>query len=271
MPDPLKDKKRPARNRIVIYFDKAREMASHSMAHVPGRASRGRKVLIGISIALVALTVGALVGGYFWWQNYKTTPAYSLALLVDAAQRNDTEAFDALVDTDKVTESFVPQVTEKALGRAEALTAPVRGQIAALVPKLIPNMKQRVREEVLRQVKELGARAEGKPFFLIALAMPYVLSIQETDGAAQVQVDGNGRHIELTMTPNEDLWRVVGVKDAALAALIIDNIWKDLPGVAGQVEKEVRKQINKNLPRELPNITLPGGDSGNAENANKNR
>ncbi|HEY0546726.1 MAG TPA: DUF2939 domain-containing protein [Pyrinomonadaceae bacterium] len=257
MPPTPEPEMRPKPSRIVINFERARQMA-----HVPPRGSRGAKILGIIAVVLVLLIVGVVVGGYFWWQSYKTKPAYSLALLVDAVQRNDTAAFDQIVDTDKIVDNFVPQVTDKALGRySSALTAPLRSQIESLIPTLLPGVKQKVHEEVVAQVKELGARAEGKPFVLVAIGLPYVVDIKQDNDTAKVGVNLKDRPVTLTMQRNGERWKIVSITDETLAARIVDSIAKDLPAVGSQLEKEVRKNLKKNLPGGLPNVPLL--DDGN--------
>jgi uncharacterized membrane protein len=252
MPPSVENSDRPKPSRIVISFERAKQMA-----HVPKRGSRAAKILGIIAVVLVVILLGAIVGGYFWWQSYKTKPAYSLALMVDAVQRNDMAKFDEIVDTDKVVDNFVPQVTEKALGRyTTALTGPLRGQVESLIPTLLPTVKQKVHDEVVAQTKEMGARAEGKPFFLVALGVPYVVDIKEDNGTANVAVTLKDRPITLKMVKNGELWRVVAVSDDTLAMRIVDNLAKDLPAVGSQVEKEIRKNLKKNLPKNLPKIPL---------------
>src|SRR6185503_14445376 len=46
------------------------------------------------------LLVVALLVCFAAWQYFKTTPAYALALLVDAAQQSDRAAFEQVVDLD---------------------------------------------------------------------------------------------------------------------------------------------------------------------------
>jgi uncharacterized membrane protein len=225
------------RSRIVVDFEKAREMA-----HVPPRGSRGSKVLGIIVIVLALCVLGAVAGGYLWWRSYKTGPAYSLALLVDAAQRSDAKAIDEIVDTDKIVENFIPQVTEKAMGRyAAALTGPLGKQVESLVPKLLPDIKDRVREEVTNRVRELGKRAEGKPFILVALGVPYVVNIKEEGDKASVSATMEDRTTDLTMQRNGERWKIVAVRDDQLAARMVDNIAKNLPAVGSELEKLLPK------------------------------
>ncbi|MBD0327321.1 MAG: DUF2939 domain-containing protein, partial [Pyrinomonadaceae bacterium] len=241
---PVENSPAPKRSRIVVQLDRARQMA-----HVPQKGSRGARVLLIVLLVMAALLLGLAIGFFFWWRSYKTGPAYSLALLVDAAQRGDTAGIDEIVDTNKVVENFAPQVTEQAVGRlGTALTPAVRKQIESLVPKLLPRVQQTVHDEVIQKVKEIGARAEGKPFFLIALGIPYVVDITEDVDTAKAVATHNDRTIELTLQRNAERWKVVGVKDEALAKRVVDSIAKDLPAIGSSFEKDVRKQIQKNLP-----------------------
>ncbi|MBD0370751.1 MAG: DUF2939 domain-containing protein [Pyrinomonadaceae bacterium] len=267
---------RPKRNRIIINLERARE-AAH-IPPLPRRGSRGARILALIGIVFVVIILALALGIFLWWQNYKTKPAYSLALLVDAVQTNDEAAFNELVDTDKVVENFVPQVTEKAIGRyAAALTTPIRKQVEALVPKLLPRVKAQVREEVTKKIKELSARAEGRPFILIALGMPYVVDVTEEGDTARVMANLNDRQVELTMARNESRWKIVGVKDDVMATQLVDRIMKDLPAIGSELDKirkNLPKEVEKNIPKNmnvddirknLPNIP------GITDNANENR
>jgi hypothetical protein len=203
---------------------------------------------------LGAILLLLIIGGFVFWQFYKTRPAYSLALLVDAAQRNDVAAFDKVVDTGQVLQSFAPQVVDEATGRlGTALTPAMRKQIETLVPTLIPNVTENVRGEVMKQVREVTARAEGKPFFLIALSMPYIVNINQEGDTAIVKAKEGGRNMELTMqrTP-EKRWKVVAVKDDVLAKRIVDDIARYLPAIGGDAANEIRRQIDQRLPGILP-------------------
>ena len=289
MADPMDKGNRPKRNRIIINLERARE-AAH-IPRMPSRGSRGAKILGIIAALLLLMVVVFALGAFLWWQNYKTKPAYSLALLVDAVQRNDEATFNEIVDTDKVVENFVPQVTEKAIGRyAAAITAPIRKQVEQLVPKLLPGVKEQVRAEVTKKIKEMSERAEGKPFFLIALGMPYVVDIREEGDTAQVMANLNDRQVELTMARTADSrWRVVAVKDDTLAARMVDQIAKNLPAIGSELEKQIRKNlpkdvqknlpansntvedIKKNLPKGIPGVTDDNSNSNDNSNDNNER
>jgi hypothetical protein len=246
------------RSRFVVNLDRAQGAPPSSQYQPPGQQPQqyyggGRKrrkwpyVLGGVFLLLVA-------GGFIFWQIYKTRPSYSLALLVDAAQRNDVAAFDRVVDTNRVVQSFAPQVIDEATGRlGTALTPAMRQRIETLVPTLIPNVTENLRAEVMKQVREVTARAEGKPFFLVALIIPFIVNINQEGELATVKAQRGERKLELTMqrTP-EKRWTVIGVKDAALARLIVDDIARYLPAIGGDLENEIRKEIDQRLPGILP-------------------
>lgn len=241
------------RSRIVISLDRAREMmhlgppGQHAYSGGGGPRKR-RKWPIITGAILLLLIIGAVI----FWQVYKTRPSYSLALVVDAAQRNDVAAFDQVVDTNAVVQSFAPQVVEQALGRlGTALTPELRRRVEALVPTLLPNVTENVRNEVMREVRELTDRAAGKPFFLMALYIPFVVDIQREGDTAVVRAKKDDRSLELVMqrTP-EKRWKIVGVKDETLAKRIVDDITKYLPAIGTDLGTEIEKR--------LPDI-LPGG------------
>ena len=239
------------RSRIVIDLERGRD-ALHASPHGQqfyGAGGRRRKWPLVLGIFGVVL-VGLAVGGYFYWQHYKTKPAYSLALALDAAQRNDTAVFDEVVDTDRVAESFAPQMIDEATARlGTALTPAMRQRVAALVPTLLPKVKDSLRDEVMKHVKEASTRAQGKPFFLIALYLPYIVDIKQQNDTATVGAKAGERNIELTMQRSGDTrWKIVAVKDPVLANRLVDDIAKYLPAIGTDLGDEIRKQIDKRLP-----------------------
>ena len=120
--------------------------------------------IFGVLIFLISV-IGA-VGGYFYWRNLKTTPQYSLALLVEAARRDDQEAVDNLVDTDAVVDDFMPQITDKAIELYGRGLAPATIQkMAQVAAPLLPAIKQRARAEVPNLIREKTKNFENIPFW----------------------------------------------------------------------------------------------------------
>lgn len=111
------------RSRIVVNVGdeggrgKGRRGDADGTISVRRRTSRRRRgALVVGSLIVVATIVAAIAGFYFWYQADKNSPTYSLALLADAAHRNDRQTVDQLVDIDQVTQSLVPQVVNKVTG-----------------------------------------------------------------------------------------------------------------------------------------------------------
>jgi hypothetical protein len=241
------------RSRFVVNLDRGHGMpqpgaplGQQPYGHYGLKRRRWPRVLIILGSIILLLGIG----GFLYWQYYKTRPAYSLALLVDATQRNDAAAFDAVVDTGKVIDSFAPQVIDEATGRlGTALTPAMRERVSAIVPTVLPNVTETVRNEVMKRVRELTARAEGKPFFLVALTIPYIVDIQQENETATVKAKEADRNLELTMqrTP-EKRWKVVAVKDPALAKRIVDDIAKFLPAIGADLEREIERRLPGILP-----------------------
>src|SRR5437870_10152016 len=164
------------RNRIVIDIGKG---ARPTPSRVKRQRSRAGRVLGFIAIILVVVIAGAAAGGFFWWQHYKSQPGYSLALLVDAAQRNDRQSMDKLLDMDKITANFVAQAQQRNVGASSAmLGALMPSQIEQLAARLTPKLKQTIHDQLPAEIQRLSAPAAGKPFALIAMAMPYFFSVK---------------------------------------------------------------------------------------------
>jgi hypothetical protein len=66
------------------------------------------RIFRNIFISLILVVVVLTAAGCLYWRSLRSTPQYSLALLIDASRRNDRKAIDSLVDTDKVVDDFVP-------------------------------------------------------------------------------------------------------------------------------------------------------------------
>jgi hypothetical protein len=206
-----------------------------------------------IGLIFGGLLLIGFAAGFFWWQHYKTTPAYSLALVVDAAQRNDGEAFDRLVDLEKLVDNFMPQVAQTATGGpASDVAASLRTQFQSLAPDVMTSVQQTIKEEIRKRINEVAGSSGARPFFLTALAIPFKANISENDETAKATINTEDHQVELTMERLDgDHWRVISMRDDALAARIASNIVKNLPGSGSELDREMRKQLRENLPETL--------------------
>jgi hypothetical protein len=232
------------RNRIVINFDESQ---------TPGRKRRGRagRLLIIIAVVLVLLAGGLVGGGYLWWQHYQNSPAYTLAVLADAAQRNDTATVDGILDTDKVCDDFISQVRQHAGGSvASAVGSFWPTQTNSALETLSPKLKQTVHDEMVKELKRVTEPAKGKPFVLLALVINRYADIKEENNVATAKVDIKDDHLQLTMMPATQpgaaRWRVTAVQDDKMAKQIADNMTQNLPSTAGsEIQDQIRKQVDK--------------------------
>jgi hypothetical protein len=111
------------RSRIVVSVDEGagakgkRRGDPDGTVQVRRRTSRRRRgALVVSALIVVAIVAAAFAGFYIWYQSNEKSPTYSLALLADAARRNDRQTVDQLVDIDQVMQSLVPQVVNKVTG-----------------------------------------------------------------------------------------------------------------------------------------------------------
>jgi hypothetical protein len=229
------------RNRIVINLDQA----------PPGSRSGGTRrglarTLIIIAVVLLLLVGGAVGGGYAWWRHYQNGPAYSLALLADAAQRNDTATVDSLVDTDKVTDDFVTQVRERATGSfLSEISSTWSAQTNAAMQTLTPKLKQTVHDSFVSELKRLTEPAAGKPFIVVALAINRFADIKQENNVAHATVNIKDEHLQLTMQQDAGRWRITAVQDDKMAQQIADGVKQNLPVPGANVQEEIRKQWDK--------------------------
>jgi hypothetical protein len=188
-----------------------------------------------------ALLLAVVVVCFAWWQYFKTTPAYSLAILVDAAQRNDQAAFDRVVDLDQVIDTFIAQAGPgSTMGLTPESVTPVRMQLQSLAPETSAGVKQVVKEEIRTRINELAASSGARPFLVTAVAMPFVAEINQTGGTAQIRIHDNDQ-VELRMERHDGSdWKVISLRDQALATRVVQGIVKNLPGTEPQINKQLR-------------------------------
>jgi hypothetical protein len=215
------------RSRIVIDVDRVRAEAQAKRARRFGRAGRvlGVTGLIVIGVVLVLL-----VGSYMWYQGFKRSPPYSLALLLDAAQHDDVQAVETLIDADQIAQGFIPQVIDNLAGTGSQLPPQARASLTATLPALLPRVRETMRDEIARAMKGLGQNdSSNLPFFAKALGVRQMATVVERGDAATVTVKAGERPVELSMRRDGERWKLVTVKDPQLASDIATRLAASLP------------------------------------------
>ena len=211
----------------------------------PGIFVKVLKILAGLILLFVI--VGA-IGGFFYWRHLKTTPQYSLALLIDSARQDNQEKVDELVDTDAVVDDFLPQIIDKAIelyGRS--LPQDVLKKVARVAQPLMPAVKERARDELPNLIRQKTKKFEDIPFWAIAIGAGRYLDIQQIGDKAFVKSKLQNRPLEIEMKKNGDLWQVVAVKDEVLAQTIAEKIGKEIMEIAKKKGKNNLKNAGKEL------------------------
>lgn len=203
------------------------------------------KVLTVLAVvSLLILLIGG-IGAFFYWQSVKKTPQYSLALLVDAARRDDKEKVAQIVDTEAVANAFIPQITDKAVelyGRG--LPKDKLARIAGIAAPLIPAIKDRAREELPKLIVEKTKPIEKVPYWMIALGAERGVDIKINGDTATVKSKIPDRPLELTMKREGDLWKIIKVTDEPLARRIAERVGQELIALSSKrTAEEAGKQI----------------------------
>src|SRR6185436_10289182 len=230
------------RNRIVIDLNRPAGAAGVS-TFGRRRSSRLGRVLGIIGIALVVIVVGIAAGIYFWWQHYKAQPAYTLALLVDASQRNDQAEIDRILDIDKVSEYFVTEVRTRLTGTS-LLNNILPSQVDQIAANLTPQLKQTLREILPGEIQRITEPAKGKPFILIALSVPYFAEIKQNGATATADLKFKDEQVQLSMQQSGEAWRIYAIKDDRLTGIIADAAKKGLSQRGSQFQEELQRQLH---------------------------
>lgn len=228
------------RSRIVIDVDRALAEGRAQRARGFGRAGRALGVtgLVVIGVLLVLL-----VGSYMWWQGFKKSPPYSLALLVDAAQHDDVQAVETMIDADQIAQGFVPQVIDNLAGTGSQLPPPARASLTATLPALLPRVRETMRDEIARAMKGLSPNdSSSAPFFVKALGVRQAATVVERGDAATVTVNAGERPVELSMRRDGERWKLVTVKDPQLAADIATRLAASLPAAPPPPQNQPRRK-----------------------------
>lgn len=222
-----------ARQRIVINVDGPPSQTTVKRPRTSGGKPRRWLRVLGILFGLiVVVVVVAGVGGFLYWRHYQTTPAYTLALLIDAAQRNDAAEFEKRINDDEIAKNMIATVSQKAAGRyGLAINSSVQSQIDKVMPSLLPRLKQTIHDEVVKQIKEFAAKSEPQPFILLVVGVPRLVTVTTEGDTAKVKAPLSDRTIELTMQRDADRWKVTEFKDDVVVQRVVDNVMKELPAI----------------------------------------
>ena len=225
------------RQRIVINVDGPPDEATKRV-RTRRKGNRWLRVLTILAGLVLVVIVVAVVGGFLWWRNYQSTPTYTLTLLIDAAQRNDPAEFQKRINDDEIAKNMVASVSQKAAARyGLAFNSSVQQKIDNLVPSVLPRLKQTIHDEVVKQIKEFASKSEPKPFPLLVVAVPRLVTVTTEGNTANIKAPLAGRTIELTMQREADLWKVTGFKDDVVVQRVVDNVMRELPAI-GSIESD---------------------------------
>ena len=183
-----------------------------------------RPLAIAGLIVLSVLVVPG-VGGFLYYQSLKNTPQYSLALLVDAAKRDDQQTINQLIDIDAVVDDFMPQIMTKAVelyGRG--MPSSVVQKMTTLAEPIMPAVKDRARAQLALVIRDRTERFAKVPFFAMVFGADRYLDFDVTGDTAIVKSKLQDHPFEMKMRRNGDRWQIVGVHDDQLATDIARSI-----------------------------------------------
>ncbi len=149
-----------------------------------------------------------------------------MALIVDAAERNDTAAFDDLFHMDRVVENFATEVAQ-----SKGIVSPdwLRSRLQSITPAVTATIKPIVTEAIRRRVLEIAEASANAPFILTALGVLIKAQVTEDGNTATATISQGDERLELKLERMNRQWKVVAVKDEALTSRIMATLAKELP------------------------------------------
>ncbi|MEZ5308460.1 MAG: hypothetical protein R2684_15050 [Pyrinomonadaceae bacterium] len=250
-------------SRIVVETE--REAVTAPLADYGSKKRSGRfwhvLKIAGATSFLICLAVA--VAGFVYYQYLKTTPQYSLALLVEAARSEDQETIDKIVDVDAVVDDFVPQITGKAVELyGKGLPKETVTRISKVAAPILPFVKERARAEIPGLLREKTSALDRVPFYGLVFGAGKYLDIKTEGDKAVVQSKSGLRSFELHMEKIDGVWKIVGVRDEALATKIAQRIGQQIIAVIQKGEAEIIERLGKRLGLDnLGDILEKAGDA----------
>ena len=214
------------RQKIVINLDQPATAGTKPVR----KRRRWPRVLGILALLIVLFVVGAAVGGYFLVRRYQSSPTYALALIFDAAQRNDVAEFQKRVDEEEIAKNMTAAVSQKAAARyGQAIDSSTQQKIDSTMPSLLPRVKQTVHDEFLNLIK--AASPEQRSFISIVGAVQSLMTVTTNGDSAKATGKMAGHDIELGMRRDADGWKVIDVKDDLIVQRVVDSVMKELPAI----------------------------------------
>ena len=186
-------------------------------------------------ILLAVLLLVGTVGSFFYWQNVKKTPQYSLALLVEAARNDDKKTVSQIIDTEQVVNNFVPQITDKAVELyGKNLSPSIIEKVSLLITPLMPAIKGKAEAELPLLIRENTQKFEKVPYWVIALGADRALDIEIEGDSARIKSRDADNPLEIEMKRSGQLWQVVAVKDERISRKVAEKIGQQLMALAAK-------------------------------------
>ena len=212
--------------RIVINLDGPGTEATQRTGGKKRR--RWPRVLAFLAVVVLVFVVVAAVGGFLLWRWYQSSPTYAIALMLDAAQRNDAAEFQKRIDEEAIAESMAASIKEKAAARyGGALDSSIQQKIDGALPAMLPRLKQTIHDECLSAMKA----PEQRSFISILGAVQSTMTVTRFGNSAKATGKLAERDIELGMRLNTDGWKVIDVKDERIVQRVVDSVMKELPAI----------------------------------------
>jgi len=220
------------RQRIVINLDGPAGDATQRSKTSGNKRRRWPRVLGILALLVLLFVVAAAVGGYFLVRRYQSSPTYALALIFDAAQRNDAAEFQKRINDEEIAKNMTAAVSQKAAARyGQALNSSMQQKIDSTMQSLLPRVKQTVHDEFFNAMKAFAAAPEQRSFISIVGAVQSLMTVTTNGDSAKATGKMAGHDIELGMRRDADGWKVIDVKDDVIVQRVVDSVMKELPAI----------------------------------------
>ena len=192
-----------------------------------------RKWARGIAITIIfALVLSSISAGAYYF-HIRSTPEYSMALILDAARSGNKAELERLIDTDAVVDDFVSQVLNQAAklyGRG--VPVEILKRLAESSGVITPAIKGRVEAELPGVLKKEISELSNTPFWMLVIGLDrYAVVTIEGDKAIVRSIDETDRR-RITMMRSGGGWKLVAVEDEALAREVATAFGDEIMTVA---------------------------------------